>query len=43
MAKASANGYWRGGHIERERKRQPKRYVDKTKGYHDATLTRYLR
>jgi hypothetical protein len=42
MAKANANGYRRGAHRERDRKRPPKTYVDKTKGYHDATLTRYV-
>ena len=42
IAKVNANGYRRGAHKERDRKRPPKTYVDKTKGYHDVTLTRYV-
>jgi hypothetical protein len=33
IAKANVNGY---------RKRPPKTYVDKTKGYYNVTLTRYV-
>jgi hypothetical protein len=42
LARAEANGYWRGAHKEADKVRSREKHVTKTKKDQDGTLRRYV-